>query len=78
MRAIVQEGYGSPDVLQLREIDGPVVAVDRGLVRVRAASVNAAHCHLLRPPRPANERIPVLQCNKEEGHNDRYPGLKRS
>jgi len=53
MKAIVQEGYGSPDVLHLREIATPIVADDSVLVRVRAASVNAADCHLLRLPLPA-------------------------
>jgi NADPH:quinone reductase-like Zn-dependent oxidoreductase len=53
MRAIIQEGYGSPDVLHLRDIDTPVAADDRVLVRVRAASVNAADCHLLHLPLPA-------------------------
>jgi NADPH:quinone reductase-like Zn-dependent oxidoreductase len=48
MRAIVQDRYGSPDGLQLREIDKPIVGDDRVLVRVRAASVNAADWHLLR------------------------------
>jgi NADPH:quinone reductase-like Zn-dependent oxidoreductase len=32
MKAIVQEGYGSADVLQLREIDKPLVTDDRVLV----------------------------------------------
>lgn len=45
MKAIVQEGYGSADVLQLREIDKPLVTDDRVLVRVRAASVNALDWH---------------------------------
>jgi NADPH:quinone reductase-like Zn-dependent oxidoreductase len=45
MKAIVQEGSGSADVLQLREIDKPIVTDDRVLVRVRAASVNAADWH---------------------------------
>jgi NADPH:quinone reductase-like Zn-dependent oxidoreductase len=45
MKAIVQEGYGSADVLHLREIDRPEVAEDRVLVRVRAASVNALDWH---------------------------------
>ena len=52
MRAIVQEGSGSPDVLKLREIERPAVGDDEVLVRVRAASVNAADCHLLKMPRP--------------------------
>jgi len=45
MKAIVQDGYGSADVLHLREIDRPVVPDDRVLVRVRAASVNALDWH---------------------------------
>jgi NADPH:quinone reductase-like Zn-dependent oxidoreductase len=48
MKAIVQDRYGSPDGLQLREIDKPIVGDDRVLVRVRAASVNAADWHLMR------------------------------
>ncbi|MCZ6662647.1 MAG: NAD(P)-dependent alcohol dehydrogenase [Actinobacteria bacterium] len=47
MRAIVQLAYGSPDVLQLREVDKPVVNDDDVLVRVRASSVNALEWHLL-------------------------------
>src|SRR6266511_1509671 len=45
MRALVQEGDGSADVLHLREIERPVVAEGRVLVRVRAASVNALDWH---------------------------------
>ena len=45
MKAIVQDGYGSADVLKLQEIERPVVADDRVLVRVRAASVNALDWH---------------------------------
>ncbi len=48
MKAIVQDGYGSPDVLELREIEKPVVGDDRVLVRVRGASVNAADWHLMK------------------------------
>ncbi len=48
MKAIVQTGYGSPDVFELREIEKPVVDDDGVLVRVRAASVNALDWHLMR------------------------------
>jgi NADPH:quinone reductase-like Zn-dependent oxidoreductase len=48
MRAIVQERYGSPDGLALREIDKPVVGDDDVLVRVRAASVNAYDCYMMK------------------------------
>lgn len=40
MKAIVQDQYGSPDALELREVDVPVVNDNEVLVRVHAASVN--------------------------------------
>ena len=45
MKAIVQEGSGSADVLHVREIDKPVVTDGSVLVRVRASSVNALDWH---------------------------------
>ena len=45
MKAIVQDTYGSPDVLQLREIDKPVVGEDEVLVRVQAAGVDQGVWH---------------------------------
>ena len=45
MKALVQDGYGSADVLHLREIEKPVVTECRVLVRVHAASVNALDWH---------------------------------
>jgi NADPH:quinone reductase-like Zn-dependent oxidoreductase len=48
LKAIVQNGYGSPDVLELRDIDEPVVGDDQVLVRVRAASVHADVWHVTR------------------------------
>jgi NADPH:quinone reductase-like Zn-dependent oxidoreductase len=41
MKAIVRYEYGSPDVLELREVEKPVVKDQDVLVRVRAASLNA-------------------------------------
>jgi NADPH:quinone reductase-like Zn-dependent oxidoreductase len=41
MKAIVRYRYGSPDVLELREIEKPRVKDQDVLVRVRAASLNA-------------------------------------
>jgi NADPH:quinone reductase-like Zn-dependent oxidoreductase len=40
MKAIVRNTYGSPDVLELQEVEKPDLADDDVLVRVRAASVN--------------------------------------
>ncbi len=48
MKAVVQTRYGSPDVLQLRDIDQPVASGDQVLVRVQAAAVNIGDWHLLR------------------------------
>ena len=42
MRAIVRNTYGPPDVLELGETDKPELTDDGVLVRVRAASINAA------------------------------------
>lgn len=47
MKAIVQTGYGSPDVLELQDIDKPAIDDDQVLVKVRGASVNAYDWHLM-------------------------------
>jgi NADPH:quinone reductase-like Zn-dependent oxidoreductase len=48
MKAIVYDEYGSPDVLELKDIDKPPVNDDEVLVRVHAASVNRLDWHLMR------------------------------
>jgi NADPH:quinone reductase-like Zn-dependent oxidoreductase len=45
VKAIVHERYGPPDVLELREVDKPVVGDDEVLVRVHATSVNPVDWH---------------------------------
>jgi NADPH:quinone reductase-like Zn-dependent oxidoreductase len=47
MRAVVQDGYGSPDRLRLREVERPAVGDDEVLVRVRAASVHPDVWHVV-------------------------------
>jgi NADPH:quinone reductase-like Zn-dependent oxidoreductase len=47
MKAIVQEKYGSPDVLHLTDIETPEPGPDQLLVRVRAAGVDPGVCHLM-------------------------------
>jgi len=47
VKAIVQNKYGSLDVLELREVDKPVVEEDEVLVRVRAASVHPDVWHVV-------------------------------
>jgi NADPH:quinone reductase-like Zn-dependent oxidoreductase len=48
MKAIVQEGYGSPDTLKLRDIETPAPSDNGVLVEVHAASVNALDWHVAR------------------------------
>lgn len=47
MKAIVQNGYGSADVLRMAEIDRPSIAADEVLVEVRAAGVDRGTWHLM-------------------------------
>jgi NADPH:quinone reductase-like Zn-dependent oxidoreductase len=49
MKAALRERYGTPEVVELREIDRPVPSDDQVLVRVHAASVNRADLDGLRP-----------------------------
>jgi NADPH:quinone reductase-like Zn-dependent oxidoreductase len=42
MQAMVQDTYGSAEVMQLRDIDKPEIGDDEVLVRIRAAGVNPA------------------------------------
>jgi NADPH:quinone reductase-like Zn-dependent oxidoreductase len=48
MKAIVQDKYGSPDALALREIDTPGIKDNQVLVRVHAAAVNPLDWHFVR------------------------------
>ena len=41
MKAIVQNAYGSPDVLKLKEVEVPAIKENEVLVRVQAAALNA-------------------------------------
>ncbi|GAA1549624.1 NAD(P)-dependent alcohol dehydrogenase [Nocardioides humi] len=48
MLALVQDVYGTSDVLRLEDVDRPEPAADQVLVRIAAASVNAADWHIMR------------------------------
>jgi NADPH:quinone reductase-like Zn-dependent oxidoreductase len=47
MKAIVYTKYGTPDVLQRKEVEKPVPKDNEVLVEVKAVSVNAYDWHLL-------------------------------
>jgi NADPH:quinone reductase-like Zn-dependent oxidoreductase len=51
MKAAVYTRYGSPDVVQIREIDKPVPAAHEVLIKVYATTVNRTDCGF-RDPRP--------------------------
>lgn len=46
MKAIVWTKYGSPDGLQLREVEKPTPQADEVLIRVHAATVTAGDCEI--------------------------------
>ena len=46
MKAIVYTEYGTPDVLQVKEVEKPVHGNDEILIRVRAAEVTKADCEM--------------------------------
>ena len=48
MKAIVQDQYGSPDVLKLAEVEKPVPGVNEVLIKVHAASINGSDWEGLR------------------------------
>ena len=48
MKAIVQDTYGSADVLELRDIDRPALGDGAVLVRIRAPPANPLDWHFMR------------------------------
>ena len=48
MKAIVLNQYGSPDVVELKELDKPAIKETEVLVRVKAASINAGDLFSMR------------------------------
>jgi NADPH:quinone reductase-like Zn-dependent oxidoreductase len=49
MRAVIYKKYGSPDVLQLAEVEPPTPGADEVLVKVHATTVNRTDCAFRKP-----------------------------
>ena len=56
MKAVVYEKFGSPDVLEYREVEKPTVMEDDILVKIHASSMNAVDWHI-RIPTPSFARL---------------------
>jgi NADPH:quinone reductase-like Zn-dependent oxidoreductase len=67
MKAIVCTKYGSPDVLQLKEIAKPIPKDDEALVKIHAASLNAADFEIMRGMWAARFGGPLRPGNKIPG-----------
>lgn len=48
MQAIVQDNYGPPDVLEIREVDRPTIKDDEVLVKVEAAAIHIGDLMLMK------------------------------
>lgn len=73
MRAVIQTGYGSADVMELKELEKPAPGGGQVLVRVRAASLAAGDYFGMRGtpfpirffvgfPRPKKDHVVGLDC----------------
>lgn len=49
MKAVVYPKYGSPDVLQLKDVDKPIPKDNEVLIRVKASTVNRTDCGFRNP-----------------------------
>ena len=46
MKAILHSQYGSPDLLQIKEVDAPVPKDDEVLISIRATTVSTGDCNI--------------------------------
>ena len=78
MKAIVQDRYGGPEVLEFRDIDQPVPTDNEVLVQVRAAGVHRGDWHIMTGlPYMIRIAVPTLGLRRPKGpgpgHGRRRP-----
>ena len=76
MKAIVQDVYGSAEVLQLRDIPKPAPGDGEVLIRVRAAGVDQGVWHLM-TGMPYLVRLVRLRAEEAQGAGPRQGGCRR-
>jgi len=74
VRAILQSGFGSPDVLGLGEVEKPAPGEDEVLIRVRATTVTAGDCEFRRLDLPLYLRLPLRLYTGLRNRNGTIPG----
>src|SRR3989442_7962265 len=70
MKAVVRTRFGTPDVLEIQEVEKPILEDGQVLVRMRAASLNLGDWHMTRG-RPYIIRLIGL---RQRTPKDRIPG----
>ena len=77
MKAVVWTAYGTPDVLQIREMQKPVPKDNELLIRMRATTVTAGDCELRNLDFPAYLKLPMrLWLGFARPRRDTIPGTE--
>jgi NADPH:quinone reductase-like Zn-dependent oxidoreductase len=78
MKAIIQQAYGGPDVLQLKDVERPAVADGDVLVRIGASSANPLDWHFMRGEPLVMRMSSGLRKPKQESVGVDFAGIVES